>query len=104
MDRLLEMILNANSGIRRVDVNTVFNNVANNPVGNEIALDFLINRWNDIQNAYVCYYSMLIQIKLILTECQIDSDLFSFLLGIATCALVKILKLDLTRYQNEEHQ
>ncbi|KAI9551913.1 hypothetical protein GHT06_022250 [Daphnia sinensis] len=48
---LLEMLLDANSGIRSSDVNTVFNNVANNPIGNEIALDFLINRWTDIQNA-----------------------------------------------------
>jgi aminopeptidase N len=47
----LEKLLDANSGILRSDVNVVFNYVANNPVGNEIALDFLINRWNDIQNA-----------------------------------------------------
>ena len=45
------MLLDPNSGILRTDVNTVFNYVANNPVGNEIALDFLINRWDDIQNA-----------------------------------------------------
>jgi len=50
--RLLEKLLDANSGILRSDANVVFNYVANNPVGNEIALDFLINRWNDIQNAY----------------------------------------------------
>ena len=50
--RLLEKLLDANSGILRSDANVVFNYVANNPVGKEIALDFLINRWNDIQNAY----------------------------------------------------
>lgn len=49
--RLLEMLLDPTSGILRSDVNLVFNNVANNPIGNEIALDFLINRWDDIQNA-----------------------------------------------------
>ncbi len=51
--RLLEMLLVPNSGILRSDFNTLFNNVANNPVGNELALDFLINRWNDIQAAWV---------------------------------------------------
>jgi aminopeptidase N len=45
------MLLDPTSGILSSDVNTVFNNVANNPIGNEIALDFLINRWDDIQNA-----------------------------------------------------
>jgi aminopeptidase N len=45
------MLLDPTSGILRSDVNTVFNNVANNPIGNEIALDFLINRWDDIQNS-----------------------------------------------------
>ncbi|KAI9551545.1 hypothetical protein GHT06_021878 [Daphnia sinensis] len=48
---LLDMLLDPTSGILRSDVNLVFNNVANNPIGNEIALDFLINRWDDIQNA-----------------------------------------------------
>ena len=50
--RILEKLLDANSGIQRVDANTVFNYVANNPIGNEISLDFLIYRWNDIQIAY----------------------------------------------------
>ncbi|EFX81628.1 hypothetical protein DAPPUDRAFT_317254 [Daphnia pulex] len=55
---LLEMLLDPNSGILRSDVNTVFNNVANNPIGNELALDFLINRWNDIQNSLgVTYFA-----------------------------------------------
>lgn len=40
-----------NGGIRAADRNTLFNAVANNPVGNEIALDFLINRWDAIQTA-----------------------------------------------------
>jgi len=51
LNGILERLLDANSGIRRSDANVVFNYVANNPVGNEIALDFLINRWNDIQSA-----------------------------------------------------
>ncbi|KAK4036637.1 hypothetical protein OUZ56_028681 [Daphnia magna] len=49
--RLLEMLLDPNSSIRPSDVNTGFNNVENKPIGNEIALHFLINRWDDIQNA-----------------------------------------------------
>ncbi|XP_046631005.1 aminopeptidase N-like [Daphnia pulicaria] len=53
---LLEMLLDPTSGILSSDVNTVFNNVANNPIGNEIALDFLINRWDDIQNALGSVY------------------------------------------------
>ncbi len=44
-------MLDTNSGIRRADVNTLFNGVANNPVGNPIAFNFLVNRWNDIEAA-----------------------------------------------------
>ena len=44
-------MLDGNSAIRRADVNTLFNGVANNPVGNPIAFSFLINRWDDIQTA-----------------------------------------------------
>lgn len=39
------------SGIRIGDVNTLFNNVASNPLGNEIATNFLVNRWDDIENS-----------------------------------------------------
>lgn len=46
---LLQKILDPNSGVD--SVNTLFNYVANNPVGNDIALDFLINQWNQIQSA-----------------------------------------------------
>ena len=41
-------MIDPNSGIRLQDVNTFFTNIAANPVGNEIALDFMINRWDDI--------------------------------------------------------
>lgn len=51
ISRLLESMLLADGGIRAGDRNTLFNAVANNPVGNEIALDFLINRWDAIQAA-----------------------------------------------------
>ncbi len=47
---LLQKILDPNSGVAS-SVNTLFNYVANNPVGNDIALDFLINQWNQIQSA-----------------------------------------------------
>lgn len=47
---LLQKILDPNSGVND-SVNTLFNYVANNPVGNDIALDFLINQWNQIQSA-----------------------------------------------------
>ncbi len=46
---LLEMILDSASGIRSSEINTLFNNVASNPIGNPIATNFLIYRWNDIQ-------------------------------------------------------
>ena len=44
-------MLDINSGIRRADVNTLFNGVANNPVGNAIAFKFLVDQWNDIEAA-----------------------------------------------------
>ena len=45
------MMLTDESGIRLSDVNTVFNNVASNPIGNAIATDFLVNRWSDIEQS-----------------------------------------------------
>ena len=38
--------------IKRSDVETLFTNVASTPLGNGIAFDFLINRWNDILAEY----------------------------------------------------
>ena len=49
--RMLEMILDPNSGINIGDVDRLFNKIANNPVGNPIAMTFLINRWTDIANS-----------------------------------------------------
>lgn len=49
---LLEMMLDSESGIRLSDVNTLFKNVASNPLGNLIATDFLVNRWNDIEQSW----------------------------------------------------
>jgi len=45
------MMLDANSGINRANINTLFNGVASNPIGNPIAFNFLINRWSDIENS-----------------------------------------------------
>ena len=46
-NRMLEMMITPDSGIRLQDASTLFSNIAANPVGHEVALDFLINRWND---------------------------------------------------------
>ena len=40
-----------NSGINGANINTLFNGVASNPVGNPIAFDFLVNRWSDIEKS-----------------------------------------------------
>ncbi len=45
------MMLDSASGIRSSDINTLFNNVASNPLGNAIATDFLVNRWSDIETS-----------------------------------------------------
>ncbi len=46
---LLEMMLDSSSGILSSDIEVLFNYVASNPLGNAIATDFLVNRWNDIE-------------------------------------------------------
>ena len=46
-------MLTPGSGINSANYNTLFNNVAHNQIGNNIALDFLINRWSEIQSAYI---------------------------------------------------
>ncbi len=45
--------------IKRSDVETLFTNVASTPLGNGIAFDFLINRWNDILSEYCLNFYML---------------------------------------------
>ena len=53
MRSMLELMLGSpESGIARSDINTLFSNIAANPVGNPIALNFLITRWGDIETAY----------------------------------------------------
>lgn len=49
---LLEMMLDSQSGIRLSDINVLFKNVASNPLGNLIATDFLVNRWDDIEQSW----------------------------------------------------
>lgn len=43
---MLEKMITPDSGIRLQDASTLFSNIAANPVGHEVALNFLINRWN----------------------------------------------------------
>lgn len=45
---MLEMMITPTSGIRLQDANTLFSNIAANPVGHEVALDFMTNRWNAV--------------------------------------------------------
>ena len=47
---MLNMMINETSGIRLQDAITVFSNIAANPVGHQVALDFMTNKWNDIYN------------------------------------------------------
>jgi aminopeptidase N len=44
-------MLDANSSINRANINTLFNGVASNPIGNPIAFNFLITRWSDIEKS-----------------------------------------------------
>ena len=47
---MLEKTLDETSGIRQGDVDTLFYYIAYyNPLGNEVAFNFLSNRWDDIQ-------------------------------------------------------
>ncbi len=50
-------MLDPNGGIRHNDVGSLFNNIAATSVGNSIAFNFLINRWDDIEEAYDFKYS-----------------------------------------------
>ncbi|EFX67144.1 hypothetical protein DAPPUDRAFT_203795 [Daphnia pulex] len=51
LNSLLNKMLDSESGIRLSDVNTLFNNVASNPVGNALATDFLVNQWDAIEQS-----------------------------------------------------
>ncbi|KAI9561562.1 hypothetical protein GHT06_012521 [Daphnia sinensis] len=53
LNTLLERMIDSQSGIRLSEVNTLFNNVASNPVGNPVATDFLVNRWTDIEQSWL---------------------------------------------------
>ena len=47
---MLEKTLDETSGIQRGDVDTLFYYIAYyNPLGNEVAFNFLSNRWDEIQ-------------------------------------------------------
>ncbi len=43
----MNMIVNPESGIYEGNLNTLFSNIAANPLGNSIAMDFLINHWDE---------------------------------------------------------
>ena len=45
---MLNLTITPGSSIRLQDVNTFFTNIAANPVAHELALDFMIDRWDDI--------------------------------------------------------
>lgn len=47
------MILDSKSAIDPRHYTTLFHNVASNPVGNPIALEFLSSRWGDLENKRV---------------------------------------------------
>ena len=47
---LLTLMITRNSGIRIQDANTLFSSIASNSLGHQIALDFLVNRWDDIED------------------------------------------------------
>lgn len=52
---MLEMMIDSGSGIRLQDATELFSNVASTPLGNTIALDFLISRWDDIDEYFSGY-------------------------------------------------
>ena len=47
---MLELMIDPTSGIRLQDANTLFSNIAANPVGHGIAFDFLGTNWDDVNN------------------------------------------------------
>ncbi|XP_046637633.1 aminopeptidase N-like [Daphnia pulicaria] len=47
LNEMLVMMITNNSDIRLQDASTLFSNIAANPVGHQVAMDFLTNRWNE---------------------------------------------------------
>ena len=66
--RMLDMMLSETSGIRIGDVTSLFNNIAATLTGNPIAFNFLIDRWNDIQNSRCVFSSIRVPILLIIVN------------------------------------
>jgi hypothetical protein len=44
---MLVMMITNNSDIRLQDASNLFSNIAANPVGHQVAMDFLTNRWDE---------------------------------------------------------
>lgn len=55
LHRLLEWSLEAKSGIRRQDTQTVFASVARNPLGQSMVFNFTLKNWDRIVKAYVMF-------------------------------------------------
>jgi len=55
LTKMLEMMIDSSSGVRLQDATELFTNVASNPLGNQIALNFLSSRWNDIDKYFQGY-------------------------------------------------
>lgn len=43
------MMITPDSGIRLQDAGTLFSNIAANPIGHQVALDFMTYRWSEIE-------------------------------------------------------
>lgn len=48
MFRFLEWSLDSSSGIRRQDARAVFSYVADNPLGQSMVFNFLLDNWNNM--------------------------------------------------------
>jgi len=47
---MLELMIDETSGIRLQDANILFSSIASNPIGHGVALDFLIDRWDEVNS------------------------------------------------------
>lgn len=47
---MLDEMIRNNSAIRLQDANRLFSSIAATSAGHQIAMDFLINRWDDVNN------------------------------------------------------
>ena len=61
---MLELILFPNWGIQASHIISLFSNIASTAVGNGIAFDFLINRWDQIETAYAFKYNIFLKFKI----------------------------------------